>query len=516
MRLGIDFGTTRTVVTAVEQGNYPVCTFNVDGEAQEYVPSLIAVKDGEVRYGWDAAACLGDPSTSLVRSVKRLVGTLTPDAPVELAPGHTVPLIQLVTDFLAHVRQLVLTRSNLILSPDPPLEAMVACPANANSNQRFITMEAFQQAGFHILEVMNEPSAAAVEFVHRYLRNLGPKSPKQYVVTYDLGGGTFDTSVVGFAGRTYEVIAHAGLNRAGGDDFDEAILELALEKAGLPRASLDRQQETRLLEECRSRKEGLSPYTRKIVVDLQGIAPGETTVVLPTDELYARCGALIDRTIDCVDDVIQALARAGIDPEDGRSLAAVYLVGGSVAFPPVARRLRERFSRKVKNSPFPHAATAIGLAIAADPDAGVRLREAVSRHFGVWREDGPDKVFDSILPRGAALDDEGAVEVERRYQPVHNIGHLRYLECGSLSPEGEPAGDLALYSEVRFPYDPALESAPDLSAVPVTVRPELAAHEVRETYRYDRRGIIRVQIENRTTGFRREFALGRGQLPSTP
>jgi molecular chaperone DnaK (HSP70) len=80
-----------------------------------------------------------------------------------------------------------------------------------------------------------------------------------------------------------------------------------------------------------------------------------------------------------------------------RSLAAVYLVGGSVSFPPVARKLREAYPSKVKVSPFPHASTAIGLSIAGDPNANIKVRESVSRHFGIWRERGKDKIFDPIF-----------------------------------------------------------------------------------------------------------------------
>jgi actin-like ATPase involved in cell morphogenesis len=99
-----------------------------------------------------------------------------------------------------------------------------------------------QQSAIHYSEAqrrlyragaMNEPSAAAVEFLHRYLRNLGPRSPKRYVAVYDLGGGTFDTSVVGIAEQNHDVVAHEGIGKLGGDDFDEIILNLALEQMGL-------------------------------------------------------------------------------------------------------------------------------------------------------------------------------------------------------------------------------------------------------------------------------------------
>ncbi len=100
--------------------------------------------------------------------------------------------------------------------------------------------------------------------------------------------------------------------------------------------------------------------------------------------------------------VFERLEARGIDPNDVRQLGAVYLVGGATLFRWSEKMLRERYKRKVQLAPQPHAATAVGLAIAADPDAGVFVREAITRHFGVWREgeDGREKIFDPILDKG--------------------------------------------------------------------------------------------------------------------
>ena len=267
LRLGIDFGTTRTVVAAQEDGNYPVCTFSWEGEMKEYIPTLAAVKDGILHFGWDAVDRLNQPDTHILRSMKRLAGHLRPEDPVELGPDFSITMLELVTLFLTHVRQMILKHWNIPLKKKEAIEVMVASPANANSNQRYITLEAFRRAGFTVLGAMNEPSAAAVEFLHRYLRNLGPRSPKRYVAVYDLGGGTFDTSVVGIAEQNHDVVAHEGIGRLGGDDFDEIILSLALEQMGLGPVDLTPSNAARLLEECRERKEGLKSNTKKMVVD---------------------------------------------------------------------------------------------------------------------------------------------------------------------------------------------------------------------------------------------------------
>ena len=508
MRLGIDFGTTRTVVAGVEDGNYPVCTFSWEGELKEYIPSLVAVKNNTLHFGWDAVKWHKDPEVHLLRSVKRLIGQLRPDDPIEIGPDFSISAVKLITLFLAHVKKMVLRHSNLILAKNQPVEAMVAAPANANSNQRYITLEAFRRAGFRVLGLMNEPSAAAVEFVSRYLRNLGPKSPKEYVVVYDLGGGTFDTSVVGFAEHNYDVITHEGIARLGGDDFDQIILDQVLQNLRSSRKDLNRNEEARLLEECRERKEGLKPNTQKMMLDLGPVLGEEKMVVLGTKEIYEQCLPLIERSLNTVNAVMQNLRRVGIDPENSQNFAAIYLVGGSVVFPPVSRRLRESYGRKVKISPYPHAATAIGLAITADPQARIHIRESVSRNFGLWREQegGRDKVFDTIFQKDNWLDPlADRQQVIRMYRPMHNVGHLRYQECSALGPDGEPRGDITVWQEVYFPYDSELKRYKDLARVPIERRPDLARQEIRETYTYDTQGMIRVEIENRTGGYRKVY-----------
>lgn len=508
MRLGIDFGTTRTVVAGLEDGNYPVCTFSWQGELKEYIPTLVAARDGALFFGWDAAHCLDQPDALILRSMKRLAADLRPDDPVDLGPDFSIPMLELVTLFLHHVKRMITLYGNLTVDKGNKIEVMVATPANANSNQRYITLEAFRMAGFSVLGAMNEPSAAAVEYNHRYLRSLGPRSPKKYVVVYDLGGGTFDTSVVGLAGQTHEVIANEGIPRLGGDDFDEVILDMLLEGIGRPRGDLNQNETVRLLEECRERKEGLKPNTKKMVVDPSTVLPGEEPLVVETQFVYDRCEPLIQRSLAAVESLIRTAFERGLDPDESRGLAALYLVGGSVSFPPVARALREGYPNKVKISPFPHAATAIGLAIAADPRALIRVRESVSRYFGVWREQGKDKVFDPIFFKDREVDPQtGTLRVIRRYRPVHNIGHLRFLECSHLSEGGAPEGDIALWKEVYFPYDPELRDRKNLARTPVQVRPDLSSQEVVEIYDYHAQGgLIQVCIENQTAGYERTFS----------
>jgi len=226
MRLGIDFGTTRTVVARVQDGRHPLAAFDEAGEFRDYVPGIAAVRRGELVVGWAAARAVADGSAEhAIRSIKRVALSRAPDEPVPGLPG--ISALELVTVFLAELRVAMLERSNLEIAAGEPLEAMVAVPASAASRQRWLTLEAFRRAGFAPIGLVNEPTAAAIEFANRHLAELGKRSPKRYVVVYDLGGGTFDTSAVSLEGRRFDLIASEGLARLGGDDFDALILDAA-------------------------------------------------------------------------------------------------------------------------------------------------------------------------------------------------------------------------------------------------------------------------------------------------
>jgi hypothetical protein len=308
-------------------------------------------------------------------------------------------------------------------------------------------------------------------------------------VVYDLGGGTFDTSAVSLEGRHFDLIASEGLARLGGDDFDELILEVA---------GVEATADT--LERAREAKETLRPTSRKLHVDL-----GDREVTIDVAELYARAQPLIDQTLAQTEALFDRLRARGIDPEDPRELGGVYVVGGGSAFPAVSRALRARFGKKLQLAPQPFAATAVGLAVAADPDAHVLVREAITRHFGVWREadHGIDKVFDPLLGK----DTEAPITVERRYRPSHTIGHLRFLECGALDATGQPVQDCVPWTDVYFPYDPSLANKRELAAVPNERRTDLR-DEIAETYTYKSDGTISVRIENVSRGYARTYALG--------
>ncbi|HEX4947943.1 MAG TPA: Hsp70 family protein, partial [Blastocatellia bacterium] len=261
-----------------------------------------------------------------------------------------------------------------------------------------------------------------------------------------------------------------------------------------------------LLEECREKKEGLRPTTRKVTIDLGCGIEGAGEISLTTADLYAECKPLIDSTVAAMEQAMQK-SSAGLDV---KSLAAVYLVGGSSDFPPVSRLLRERYGKQVKRSPYPHASVAIGLAIAGDTAAGHKLRERFTRHFGVWREfdSGRQIAFDALFEKDTVLPSKGEenLTLKRRYIPAHNVGHFRYLECSGLDANLQPQGDITTWDEIYFPFDPALRGEEALADIPVT-RVNLNGRMIEETYSCDANGIIEVEITDLTDHFSRGFKL---------
>lgn len=513
MLLGIDFGTTRTVVASVDRGNYPVVSFNSEsGDTFEWYPSLVAARDHEIVFGFDAALRQAEPGWDVLRSFKRQLGTLGPDERISVGT-HEMTMLELLTEFLSQLRRDLLVRSNLRVKPREKLEAMISVPANSNSNQRFLTLEAFRAAGFEVRGLMNEPSAAGIEYAH-HLTNNGLVAKREFLVVYDLGGGTFDSSVISLVDREHEVLSSEGIAKLGGDNFDIILLDLALRAADIH--AVDDRALAALLDECREKKESLHPNTRRITIDLGLGLEGAGEVTIPVNDFYEACRPLVESTIGAMEQVMERSALdAGFDLHEA---AAVYLVGGSSDLPLVSRLLREKYGRQVRRSPYPHAATAIGLAIAADTDAGYKLRERFTRSFGVWREwdDGRAISFDVLFEKDTPLPAPGEPPLvrTRRYCPKHNIGYFRYLECGRVEG-GQPQGDITPWNEVQFPFDPALQSGESLKRTPVT-RSHRLNNLIEEVYTCDANGIIEVEISDLTTHFSQRFRLRGKETKAKP
>lgn len=509
MKLGIDFGTTRTGVAIADRGNYPVVTFTTDqGDELDHYPTAIAERGGELVTGIDVG--LGrarPPGTTVLRSFKRLLSDPNATLDTSVVVGRSVfPLVELVAAFLRGLKRDLATCGNLPAGFDPsgPVEAYVATPANAHSTQRLLTLEAFRRAGFVVKGMVNEPSAAGIEFAHRHARALSAKREK--IAVFDLGGGTFDASLVDLGDDGHRVLASGGVAHLGGDDFDQVLLELAVRAAGLDVRQLALHSRDALLDHCRALKESLHPNTTRVLVELgahldqddRTIAglDEDAAITLKTADYYEACGPLVAQTIDVLQRVID-----GQSTDD--ELAAVYVVGGASSLPAVGRALRQIYGRRIRRSPYPAAATAMGLAIAAD--GGATVSERLSRHFGVFREacDGREVAFDPIFDESTSVpEDLGAPLTQvRTYRPRHNVGHFRFVECGDLDASGAPSGDITPLPPLLFPFDPELRAERgSLAKVPIR-RLRQEGPPIEETYAVDAHGIVSVQIRDLDSGY---------------
>jgi molecular chaperone DnaK (HSP70) len=504
MRLGIDFGTTRVVVALADRGNFPLVNFEAcDGQVHDWFPPVVAINGAERLYGWEAIAAQEDERWAFIRSLKRALRSANPHTEVAVA-GQRLELRLLMAEMMAVLRTQLVEHSNLGAGGDEKLEIMLGVPASANSNQRFLTEEAAQAAGFTVLGLLNEPSAAAIEFAHRNSAERKSRAGSSLVV-YDLGGGTFDVSLVTMGETEHTVEASDGIAGLGGDDFDEILAELALESVG-EHKMLTAAERYRLIEECREKKESLNPNTRKITFDLERVRNGWEQATISVDDYYERCRPLIENTRLVVENLLAARSVSSLD--------TLYVTGGGAELPPVARILRETFGRKVRRSAYMRSASAIGLAIRAAASSGEpsdQVSDQFNRNFGLWREadHGGTIFFDLVFPRGIRLPAPGEppLTVERAYQPAHNIGHFRYLESSQLNEQGQPTGEIANWDQIQFPFDPALRQNPDLATVPVAAFANPNGLSIRELYTCDSAGNLRVTISAEPSGYSREFSI---------
>ncbi len=314
---------------------------------------LLRISGNKRLYGWEAVAVQDEPGWTILRSPKRTLRTagLRTDLQVE---GRSFSLRQLMAEMMAHLKTQLLEHSNLGAEPTENLEVMLGVPANANSNQRFMTEEAANAGGFTVLGLMNEPSAAAIEYAYRNSAERKHRAGGSLLV-YDLGGGTFDVSLVKLGESEHAVEAADGIPTLGGDDFDEILADLALETAGVSEI-LTANERRVLLDECREKKETLSPNTRKLTIDLERVRPELESVTFPVDAFYERCRPLIESTKEVAESLLAAHAGAQLD--------TLYVTGGGSELPPVARVLKEGFGRKVRRSAYMRSASAVG---AGDP-----------------------------------------------------------------------------------------------------------------------------------------------------
>ena len=376
--IGIDLGTTNSVV-AVMEGGEPVVISNAEGN--RLTPSVVAMnKSGERLVGQVAKRQAVSNPENTVFSVKRFMGRKLSDplvqrdkdlVPYKMAAAANGDVRVLLSgqehapqEISAMVLQKIKADAEAYLG-EPVVQVVITVPAYFNDSQRQATKDAGKIAGLDVLRIINEPTASALAY------GLDKQGKDQIIVVYDLGGGTFDISILELGDGVFEVKATNGDTHLGGDDFDQRIIEwLATEfkrETGIDLRN-DRTALQRLKEAGEKAKMELSTLLQTevnlpfITADASG--PRHLNINLSRAKLEQLTGDLIDRTIAPVK---QALSDAGLRPND---IDEIIMVGGQTRMPAVQEAVRRYFNKDPHKGVNPDEVVAIGAAVQAGVLAG--------------------------------------------------------------------------------------------------------------------------------------------------
>jgi molecular chaperone DnaK len=412
--LGIDLGTTNSVVS-IMQGDETIVIHNLEGE--RLTPSVVAFKgNGEVIVGSPAKrqAILNPENT--IYSIKRFMGRRYDEAlgdirkvPYKVVRGRNdrvevfIPAEnknytpeQISAEILRYLK-----KSAESYLGEPVRKAVITVPAYFNDAQRQATKDAGIIAGLEVVRVLPEPTASALAY------GLNKTDKKLKVAVYDLGGGTFDISILELSGGVFEVIATHGDTHLGGDDIDNRIIEWLIEEfrkeTGID-LSTDRQALQRLKEAAERAKKELSFQNETVIslpfITVDSSGPKHLERTLTRARLEAMAMDLIDRSIRLIK---TALEEAKLRPSD---IDEIILVGGQTRMPLVQRKVQEFFNKEPHKGINPDEVVAIGAAIQAAIISGeyrakdIVLLDVTPLSLGVEVLGG---LFDVVIPKNTTI-----------------------------------------------------------------------------------------------------------------
>jgi molecular chaperone DnaK len=381
--IGIDLGTTNTVVSVVRDGHASALT---DEAQQTLIPSVVSFHpNGNVLVGRPAKERRIVDATSTIYSIKRLIGRSWDSEEVRRArarfpfemregPGQaSLVVARGETYTLPEISAFVLRKAKAVAEAALGTSidrAVITVPANFNDLQRAATKVAGRVAGLEVMRILNEPTAAALAYGYG-------RASSERVAVYDFGGGTFDVTLLDLSNNVFEVLATAGNTFLGGDDVDLAIAERMAELLVAQHridARTDLQTFERLRASAELLKHRLSTETEvHITVPEVGHAPGGKAVdfafSMTRGELERLVAPIVDRTFDVCREAL-GIARLSTNEFD-----QVLLVGGSTRIPLVRRRVEEFFKKPLKANINPDEVVAIGAAIQAAALSGAEKRK---------------------------------------------------------------------------------------------------------------------------------------------
>lgn len=379
MILGIDLGTTHSAVGVVDSG-FPILLADEDGK--RIIPSAVWFgKNGEVEVGRKALRRRATDAGRVVTSVKRWMGADDVSDAVLGAVGKTPEEVS--AEILRELRRIAEWRLEREVS-----QAVITVPAYFNDGQRAATKAAGELAGLEVVRIINEPTAAALAY------GLDKLEDKARVAVYDLGGGTFDLTILEMEGGVFQVLATHGDTRLGGDDVDRMILEKL--RAGVGEIPVG--MEWKFLEEAEKAKRALSGGEEYVVRIPFYEGSRSIEEMLTRAELDVLTRGWIAKTLKCCR---QALLDSGLEARD---LDAVVMVGGSTRMPAVRAAVADFFQREVDVTQHPDEAIALGATIQAGVMSGAMrkmvLLDVTPLSLGIETFGG---LMNVIIPRNTTI-----------------------------------------------------------------------------------------------------------------